>query len=440
MLTRMVRIYTIAVRNSLIVHKMKIYFFSVFFVVSYDLFVDGMSTTLRKSSILLKSIPWSLSAEEKSVVTVQKNLKLPVWPIWGGILAQIAEWSGLKPLSDSILASVGGRVVPISLGENLSPFILLVHHAHSFTSFDPFRSLTKLLLPEGFPAHPHAGFDTVTYCLEGGLRHRDSEAFRMVYGDGEVQWMRSGRGIMHEEMWNIPYDCIGHHRIELFQLWVNVPQSEKQSEPATHRLYSSDMPVLSFLDNQARVKVISGSFADCAASPVSGPGDAVAASAVGIFHLSCAPDQDMQLHIGNVQSAALYVRKGSVALPDSESRIAESGDLILITAAAESASSNSRGQEQSKGCTMRLSAGARGLDGLLVTGQDLAEPVLSRGSFVQADKRRLQLAESIFGSLGAGAYWDHRVGDQEWRQHCDRLQLQKIISAAYDRFQRQSTE
>lgn len=81
----------------------------------------------------------------------------------------------------------------MSLSESpLSPFLLLAHHCHSFTPLDPFRAITNLILPEGFPAHPHSGFDTVTYCLEGGLRHRDSEGLGMAYGDGEVQWMRAG--------------------------------------------------------------------------------------------------------------------------------------------------------------------------------------------------------------------------------------------------------
>lgn len=99
-----------------------------------------------------------------------------------------------------------------------SPFLLLVHHTHSFMPLDPLRLATSLFLPEGFPAHPHSGFDTVTYCIEGGLRHRDSEGLKMTYGDGDTQWMRAGRGVIHEEMW----DTGGYwnfKKIEIFQLW-----------------------------------------------------------------------------------------------------------------------------------------------------------------------------------------------------------------------------
>jgi hypothetical protein len=88
--------------------------------------------------------------------------KLPVWPVYGGVFAQLSDWLGGKNiLTDKILDSIGGRVVPMTLSDaNLSPFLLLVHHCHSFLPFDPVRAITRLILPEGFPAHPHSGFST----------------------------------------------------------------------------------------------------------------------------------------------------------------------------------------------------------------------------------------------------------------------------------------
>jgi redox-sensitive bicupin YhaK (pirin superfamily) len=69
----------------------------------------------------------------------------------------------LPALSNFIVNNVGGRVVPMQLlGENASPFLLLAHHSHSFCKLDPVRYLSRLVLPEGFPAHPHSGFDTGT--------------------------------------------------------------------------------------------------------------------------------------------------------------------------------------------------------------------------------------------------------------------------------------
>lgn len=104
------------------------------------------------------------------------------------------------------------------------PFVLLVHHRHRFSAWDPVRLIFRLLLPEGFPAHvragaryprldltrpparipalpqPHRGFETVTMTMHGGLVHRDSLGVKQKYGDGDVQWLTAGRGVLHEEM------------------------------------------------------------------------------------------------------------------------------------------------------------------------------------------------------------------------------------------------
>ncbi len=125
-------------------------------------------------------------------------------------MAQIFDWLNLKDYSQQVLSfigmyfakkpnykltylltysltyslTIGGRVIPMSFmssadgintRQSLSPFLLLVHHQHSFMPLDPTRTITNLFLPEGFPAHPHSGFSTVTITLDGGLKHRDSE-------------------------------------------------------------------------------------------------------------------------------------------------------------------------------------------------------------------------------------------------------------------------
>lgn len=94
---------------------------------------------------------------------IQPLVKLPVWPAWSGIGAQVTDWLDLKAFSQKIVNKIGGRVVPMDLsGQNGGPFLLLVHHMHSFSAVDPMRYFSRLLLPEGFPSHPHSGFDTGT--------------------------------------------------------------------------------------------------------------------------------------------------------------------------------------------------------------------------------------------------------------------------------------
>ena len=126
----------------------------------------------------------------------------------------------------------GGRVTPMFFEDQSSPVILCVHHNHRFNRLNPSHWITKQVLPEGFPAHPHAGFETITIVKRGGMAHRDSVGNAETYGegrDGSSQWMRAGKGIIHEEMW-----CHGGYTApnqELYQIWVDSPSSEKSIEP-----------------------------------------------------------------------------------------------------------------------------------------------------------------------------------------------------------------
>eukprot|EP01039_Chlorochromonas_danica_P007069 gene7069-7819_t len=390
-----------------------------------------LSTGVSSSSpVGLRRVDWPnavLPTPQKSLsFSLQPTLKLPVWPVWGGVLAQLADWVGAKALSSAIMQHVGGRVVPISLSESsLSPFILLVHHKHSFTSLDPFRPISKLLLPEGFPAHPHAGFDTVTYCVEGGMRHRDSESFRMDYGNGDVQWMRAGRGVIHEEMWDIPAQ-FGHHKLELFQIWVNLPRREKSATAFTRLLAKDDIPTIT-LDstdsarNQCgRIKIISGQFVDTVFGKetiVQGPGCEIAATGVGIYHMILPPHMKVSLEATNISSGLLFAQSGSGFLHDiSNNSVIGPQDLAVF-----------HSNTMHSGF-INLSAGEKGLSVLILIGQDLKEPVLARGSFVQCDEQDMNKVQTIFSSLGDKAFWDYRLSDDDWKAHSAKLQLQKVIT------------
>jgi len=126
--------------------------------------------------------------------------------------------------------------------------------------FDPFLLLDRFgsSNPEdylaGFPWHPHRGIETVTYVLEGQVEHGDTLGNAGVIGSGDVQWMNSGSGIIHQEM---PRRSEG--TMSGFQLWVNLPAEQKMSVPAYRGLTRADFPEVT-TDNGSRVKVVAGTF------------------------------------------------------------------------------------------------------------------------------------------------------------------------------------
>jgi len=121
-----------------------------------------------------------------------------------------------------------------------------------FLLFDAFESDQPQDYIGGFPNHPHRGFETVTYLLAGRMRHKDSAGHEGVIEPGGVQWMTAGKGIVHSEM---PEQENG--LLQGFQLWVNLPASEKMNEPAYQEFPVNDIPV-ERLENGTVIHVISG--------------------------------------------------------------------------------------------------------------------------------------------------------------------------------------
>jgi redox-sensitive bicupin YhaK (pirin superfamily) len=124
----------------------------------------------------------------------------------------------------------------------LDPFLLLDH----------FGSDNACDYQAGFPMHPHRGIETVTYMLEGSVRHRDSTGREGVIGAGDVQWMSAGRAILHEEMPEVgPKGNFG------FQLWVNLPANLKMSKPRYQEFRAGEIPEVA-LDSGGSIKIVAG--------------------------------------------------------------------------------------------------------------------------------------------------------------------------------------
>ena len=144
---------------------------------------------------------------------------------------------------------------------------MVIHRAFpsgSVSDIDPFLLLDEMgplqLQPgegKGFPDHPHRGFETVTYLLEGEMEHRDSSGNHGILRPGDVQWMTAGSGLVHSEM---PGSGISRDggRLHGFQLWINLPRSQKMTPPHYQELASARIPVTRNAAGDVEVKVISG--------------------------------------------------------------------------------------------------------------------------------------------------------------------------------------
>ena len=133
-----------------------------------------------------------------------------------------------------------------------------------FSEFDPFLLLDEMgptdIKPgkqKGFPDHPHRGFETVTYLLEGKFEHKDSQGHAGTISAGDVQWMTAGSGVIHSEMPEKEFSKNGG-RLHGFQLWVNLPKSKKMMKPRYQEIPQSKIPTGTTKDGNVTVKVIAG--------------------------------------------------------------------------------------------------------------------------------------------------------------------------------------
>ncbi len=272
----------------------------------------------------------------------------------------------LQAVIESVAASDGAGVkLRRSLGsrQNLrfDPFLML----DEFFSDNPDDYLA------GFPSHPHRGFETVTYMLDGHMRHEDSFGNRGDLGPGDVQWMTAARGIIHSEM---PQQAAG--RMRGFQLWINLPAREKM-KPAAYRDIPAPQIPTAVLAGGGEVRVIAGDF-DQPGTRVSGP----------IGGLSTAPLYfDVRLPAGISttiptplsHNVFLYVYEGDAVVGD-DGRALPFRAAGLLTPGAQ----------------VRIEAGAQGVRLLLLAGKPIGEPVVQYGPFVMNTPEEIQQALSDY--------------------------------------------
>jgi quercetin 2,3-dioxygenase len=222
----------------------------------------------------------------------------------------------------------------------------------------------------GFPDHPHRGFETVTYMLDGRMRHRDNHGHEGVLVPGSVQWMTAGRGIVHSEM---PQQQQG--RMRGFQLWLNLPARDKMTEPKYQEFGPDRIPVASPAAGVS-VKVIAG-----AVGAVKGP---ISQPATDPTYLDVALDSGSGYahELPGQHAAFMYVYEGSVRVAQGAGEsVVKAGELAVL----------------SEGTEVRLAGHSNETSRLiLVAGKPLREPVARYGPFVMNTREQLIQAVEDF--------------------------------------------
>ena len=254
------------------------------------------------------------------------------------------------------------RAFPIPAIGEIDPFLLLDH-------MGPLEMAPGE--QTGFPEHPHRGFETVTYLLEGEMEHKDSFGHRGLLSPGDVQWMTAGSGLVHSEMPSAGFIQKGG-RLEGFQLWVNLPQRDKMMEPRYQELASASIPVGQNEDGSVRVRVIAGeAFGK----------EARIETRIPIFylHYTLQPGASVEVAAPVELNAFAYIIKG-------ESQFAKERQLAVFAKDGDS-------------IALENPSSSQPLDALVIGGRPLGEPVARYGPFVMNTKAEL-----------AQAFEDYRLG------------------------------
>ena len=250
-----------------------------------------------------------------------------------------------------------------SLGSSQSlrhdPFLML----DEFYSDDPDDYLA------GFPSHPHRGFETVTYMLDGHMQHKDNFGHTGDLGPGSVQWMTAARGIIHSEM---PQQSEG--RMRGFQLWLNLPAKEKM-KPASYRdIPAADIPTVP-LAGGGEVRVIAGSLEQSgktAHGPVNGTASKLTTNPLYVdVHLPA--NAEFSAPIPKGHNAFLYAYEGSATIAGKDLPHRAAGLL-------------------SDGDSVTIQAGKDGARCLLLAAKPLREPVVQYGPFVMNTRDEIEQA------------------------------------------------
>jgi len=239
--------------------------------------------------------------------------------------------------------------------DHLDPFLLLDH----------FESTRPEDYEAGFPYHPHRGIETVTFVRAGEIQHRDSLGHQGSIGAGDIQWMTSGSGILHEEMPQVRAEGIGG-----LQLWLNLPAREKMTRPKYRDLTASHLPE-SDLGEGGRARVIAG---DAAGGKLAGPVEGLAV-APKFLDVTLPPDATFREAIPRGHTAFAYVDQGEVRFGPQRTAV-RAPSLVIF----------------GDGDLVEAAGAPGGGRFLLAAARPLGEPIARHGPFVMNTRAEIEEA------------------------------------------------
>jgi quercetin 2,3-dioxygenase len=308
----------------------------------------------------------------------------------------------------------------------IDPFLFCVHHldrypagtaslgpsaslagrqlGQDFEPLDGWRMYHGQVVP-GFPAHPHRGFETITFVRQGLVDHADSLGAAARYGRGDVQWMTAGAGIVHAEMFPL-LDRDGPNTLELFQIWLNLPAANKMVEPHFAMFWDDDLP--RSVAPGVTVTVVAGHLGD--AEPLSPPPASWASdprSDLAIWHLVLEPGARWALPPASPEAVrTLYVFEGNgMQVADT---VVDHLTGVLIDPLA----------------SVELRATSH-TEILLLQGCPINEPVAQYGPFVMNTNAEIQQAFADYQTTHFGGWpWDrddpvHGIDGARFARHAD---------------------
>ena len=237
-----------------------------------------------------------------------------------------------------------------------------------FLMLDEFGSENKDDYIAGFPPHPHRGIETVTYMLVGDFEHKDSTGGQGRMTAGDVQWMRTGSGIIHSEM-----PAMKEGKLHGFQLWINMPSKMKMSKPEYHYIDSDKMAL--HKDDEKQVKVIAGKF-EKAEGPIKGHNVEPV-----YFDIELKKEKEFSFEISSNHNSFIYLINGEIKIGEKSHDKIKDSTLILLTS----------------GKNLRVLA-LSNAKFLLISGKPIGEQIARGGPFVMNTKQEILQAVNDYNN------------------------------------------